>query len=164
MKKTASQQALRHLPEAERALRHVRLRVTQSRLAVLTTLLGAHAPLSHQALHAVLPHLDRVTLYRTLDSLITAGLAQKITDEERAFRYCATGTGQGADDATHDRHGHFTCSGCGKVFCLSQVPKKRSLLDKIHQALQHSVGAGFQTHSIELTVKGWCADCMREHR
>ena len=39
-------------------------------------------------------------------------------------------------------------------------PGKRSIWQqKLDEILRQSLGAGFQNHDIELTIKGWCADC-----
>lgn len=150
----------RYLQQAEADLRNAGVRVTSARIQVLATLLNAGSTLLHQELLALLPTMDRVTLYRSLDTLIDAGLAHKIAVNDRAFRYSAGADHEHSLTADH-QHGHFKCTGCGKVFCLTPTPKKRTMLDQLHKSLQQTVGAGFQSHDIELTIKGWCADCAR---
>jgi len=141
----------------EATLREAGLRVTQARVRVLSTLLDSTAPLLHQALHVLLPDIDRVTLYRVLDDLATAGLAQKIAANDRAFRYCATLAMTNASQGLG--HGHFKCSGCGKIFCLAPAPKTRRLIAQLQRSLQQSATPGFEGQEIELTIKGRCADC-----
>ena len=84
------------------------------------------------------------------------------------------------------QHGHFKCTRCAKVFCLDGSGEAGFLGDVLapvltdattkpretattaspallrqhsQQALQGSLGKGFEGHDIELTIKGWCADC-----
>ena len=145
---------------AEAQLRDTGMRPTAARINVLATLLNASSALTHQELLARLAGIDRVTLYRALDSLITVGLSHKIAGGDRAFRY---GAGAIADStqATDHQHGHFKCTGCGKVFCLNSTARKRNILQKLQKSLEGELDAGFQSHNIELTLKGWCAECAR---
>ncbi len=157
----ASQQTM-HLEsfarQADASLRIAGLRVTQARVKVLASLLASEEALSHNELQATLPDLDRVTLYRALDALVEAELAHKIAVNDRAFRYSA-GAAHHHDDAADHQHGHFKCTGCGKVFCLMPNKKKRTMLNQLQKSFQQSMDPGFQSHGFELTIKGWCADC-----
>lgn len=160
---------------AEERLRAASIRATAARVRVLSVLLGAPAACSHQDVQDRLADMDRVTLYRALDCLTDAGVAHKIPGDDRVFRY-SVGTEQGSADAppshAHHPHGHFKCTRCLRVFCLdsgdsrllqdaltdatqSPVPLRRQLQD----TLQQTLGEGFRSHDIELTIKGWCADC-----
>lgn len=146
--------------QAESRLHDAGIRVTPARIKVLVALLNAPSALTHQELLALLVGTDRVTLYRALDSLIGCGLAHKISGDDRAFRYGAGAMAEHHDDA-HYRHGHFKCTGCGKVFCLQTTGKKRALLDRMQATLEGALSPGFQSHNVELTIKGWCAECAR---
>ncbi len=137
-------------------LRDAQVRVTPARIQVLATLLDAPRALTHHDVQENLLALDRVTLYRTLDFLTETGLAHKIAADDRVFRYSA-GADQAAQEAgmKHQQHGHFKCTRCAKVFCLDTSGEAAML----REALQGSLGRGFQSHDIEFTIKGWCADC-----
>lgn len=141
---------------AEQLLRAARARVTAARIKVLTALLEASSARTHQDVQDALPDMDRVTLYRTLDFLTEAGLAHKISGDDRVFRYSAGGE-HGAQQAgvPHHQHGHFKCTRCAKVFCLGSGGDGTLL----REALRETLGRGFQSHDIEFTIKGWCADC-----
>lgn len=172
---------------AEADLRAAAVRVTAARVKVLAALLSARCALAHQDIQACIK-IDRVTLYRVLASLIDAGLAHKISGEDRVSRFSPSSepgrrkqeslpsqTPHQKQNGQH-RHGHFQCTRCTRVFCLDHS-RESGLLDEIfpssnkgrqnvapeplQQILQKTLEAGFQSHDIELIVKGWCAECAR---
>ncbi|HEY4318051.1 MAG TPA: transcriptional repressor [Herbaspirillum sp.] len=168
---------------AELLLRDAAVRVTAARTNVLGMLLTTRAALSHQDIQDTFTEMDRVTLYRALDCLTEAGLAHKIAVDDRIFRYSASSEqhephehGTGAHphrkpQAQH-QHGHFKCTNCARVFCLddtadatflgSVLPAtggRKSAASQLQHALEKTLGKGFQGHEVELTIKGWCADC-----
>jgi Fur family ferric uptake transcriptional regulator len=165
---------------AETQLRRASVRITKVRVQVLAALLGANRAFSHQEVQDRFADMDRVTLYRALDCLTEAGLAHKIASDDRIFRYSAgtehakhgSALRAGLQAAQH-QHGHFKCTRCARVFCLdksgsaeraagasSQAAKRElSLRHQLQSELQKTLGKGFRSHDIELTIKGWCADC-----
>lgn len=148
-------------------LRAAAVRVTAARVKVLAALLEARNAVSHQDLQDGLGELDRVTLYRALDCLTDAGLAHKIAGDDRIFRYSAGAEhGGGAQPHAQHSHGHFKCTRCARVFCLDDGNRsvaapsaQTSLQRQLQEILRQTLGDGFQSHDIELTIKGWCADC-----
>lgn len=128
-------------------LRERGARVTPARLRVLALLRGATRALSHRDVELALSTdtpVDRVTLYRVLDWLVEQGLAHKIADEQRVFRFSASDKA----DLPHEAHAHFVCDDCGKVFCLDEIlPETPPLPD------------GFATTQVEYAVHGHCAAC-----
>lgn len=173
---------------AEEQLRLASVRITSARVKVLMALLEARCAVSHQDMQDLFVEMDRVTLYRALDCLTDAGLAHKIAGDDRVFLYSAGAehTESTSNDPTQHaqhQHGHFKCTRCAKVFCLDGSGEAGFLGDvlapvmteqtgeaaptaspamlrrHLQQALQDSLGKGFEGHDIELTIKGWCADC-----
>ena len=173
---------------AEEQLRSALVRITSARLKVLTALLEARCAVSHQDMQDLFVEMDRVTLYRALDCLTDAGLAHKIAGDDRVFLYSAgaehtESTFANPEHHAQHQHGHFKCTRCTKVFCLDGSGEAGFLGDvlapvktdqkgeeaataspamlrrHLQQALQDSLGKGFEGHDIELTIKGWCADC-----
>lgn len=168
---------------AEAQLREATVRVTVARVKVLAALLSARRAFSHQDIQDTFSDMDRVTLYRALDCLTEAGLAHKIAGDDRIFRYSA-GT-EHADSAVRGnhhgtlgssggqhQHGHFKCTRCAKVFCLDDSTQagllagnvlatsaRKDLRTQLQGILQQSLGPGFQSHDIALTIKGFCPDC-----
>lgn len=121
-------------------------RATRTRVAVLDILSRAGRPLAHDevaaALAAAAVEHDRVTLYRTLDWLVTHALAHRVAGTDRVWRFSA------ALDEAHG-HAHFHCARCGAMFCM--------------EALQPVVAAtlpcGFECERAELTFHGRCPSC-----
>ncbi len=139
-----------HTATADAAIRATRERVTQPRVAVLSTLLTfAHAA-SHQDIAAAI-HLhhaiDRVTVYRVLDWLVGIGLAHRIAGDDRVWRYMASEKKN--PTAHHHAHAHFTCEQCGQTFCLDQIQPK----------LNVKLPAGFTSSEVDLKLRGQCAHC-----
>lgn len=160
---------------AEAQLRDAAVRATGARIKVLAVLLDARSAVSHQDVQDQLETLDRVTLYRALDCITDAGLAHKIAGDDRIFRYSAgtdhVGNDQDQSQARHP-HGHFKCTRCSRVFCLdggdadplqatppATADTQKSLQQQLQDIVQQTLGDGFLSHDIELTIKGWCADC-----
>lgn len=155
---------------AETKLRLAKVRVTQARKEVLSVLLTQQRALTHTELQDALPAMDRVTLYRALDCLADASLAHKITGDDRVFRFSGrqeTAPDAGASSLSSQRnvgvqhqHGHFQCTRCAQVFCLESPDANHTLRDQLQVTLQTTAAKGFQSHDIEVTIKGWCARCQ----
>lgn len=150
---------------AEAKLRQAEVRVTQARLDVLSLLLSKQRAMSHNEMQDAFPAMDRVTLYRALDCLADAGLAHKITGDDRVFRFSTGNEVQQTADVKHalmpqqHQHGHFQCTRCAKVFCLEQPDAANTLRDQLQTTLASTALKGFQSHDIEVTIKGWCDAC-----
>lgn len=138
-------------PELVDRIRALGARATPARVAVLQLLQGAERALSHHDVEQALADadIDRVTLYRVLDWMVESGLAHRVTDAERVFRFSIASPTAPA----HSEHAHFRCEACGKVFCLEDIPINRPALP-----------AGFSSHSVELCITGQCARCDDENK
>ncbi|WP_052190992.1 Fur family transcriptional regulator [Chitinibacter sp. ZOR0017] len=131
------------LAQARELLSKTRARQTPARVHILATLLGAQRPLSHQDVQELLePSLDRVTVYRVLDWLTAENLAHKLAGDDRVWRFSAA-------KAPH-HHAHFHCQQCGKFYCL----------EDIRTDLPMALPKHFVADSVEITVKGLCANCQ----
>jgi len=92
-------------------------RPTRQRRAVFEALAAAGPchPTAEEvftSVRAVMPHISLATVYKALESLAAAGLAQKF------------GCGQGSArfDARTDEHYHAVCRRCGAVHDVEPVP------------------------------------------
>ncbi len=129
-------------------LRAAAVKVTRPRLRVLACLGRAakaltHAELEEQFAAEAAGTLDRVTLYRVLDSLLDCGLAQRTLDARGVYRFELNSV-----RAAHAAHAHFHCQHCGGVTCLEQMAMPAACLP-----------AGFVARQIEVEVRGLCAGC-----
>lgn len=135
-------------PTSANLIRAAGVKVTRGRVRVLEALLAAPQPLCHAELEERFAGeaesaIDRVTLYRILDSLVACGLALKAIDTRGVFRFSAAGA-----QHRHDGHVHFRCTGCGGVFCLKAPPPPPPPLPR-----------GFRLAEVALDVRGTCAAC-----
>ena len=133
-------------PDPAGRIRALGARATPARVAVINLLESAERALSHHDIEIALEAsgFDRVTLYRVLDWMVESGLAHRVTDAQRVFRFSMAA----ADAPEHDRHAHFRCEDCGKVFCLDEVPVTKPALPK-----------GFSSSAVELSITGHCEHC-----
>jgi Fur family ferric uptake transcriptional regulator len=128
-------------------LEELGLRITSARVAVLGYILQSRRAVSHADLEAGLAErqIDRVTLYRTLDTLAEAGLLSKSIGSDRVARFVPIARGD------HSHHAHFSCDKCGRLYCLPAKPPRPAHLP-----------AGFEASTVELNVHGRCADCATQ--
>lgn len=137
-----------HISSTE-LIRAAGVKVTRQRVRVLDALQAACQPLSHGELETAFGQdaataIDRVTLYRILDSLVACGLALKAVDPRGVFRFSTAGT-----QRQHQSHVHFRCTDCGGVFCLKAPLPPPPKLPR-----------GFRLGEVEFDIRGTCADCV----
>ncbi len=109
----------------ENLLNFANLRRTGPRAAVLSVLLGARKPQTAHQIAAKLSHItpNKVTIYRTLESFLAAGLVHKAFLQQRCWHF------ELSHNCTKNQcHPHFTCTNCGDVYCLTekQMPMAKS--------------------------------------
>lgn len=137
-----------------RLLKKNGLRRTAAREAILQLLTDAGRPLSHQdILKRCIGRgsFDRVTVYRTLETLQEAGLLHRIQGTDGAWRFCRHRYESPGKCAGN--HIHFLCSKCDRMSCLPEQP-----LPWV------SPPAGASIHSKQLVVHGHCAACIAKEK
>jgi len=127
-------------------LRERKLKATSTRLEVLSIIAEKSNAISYSELKNALQDFDRVTLYRTIQSLEENGIIHKALKEENDVFFamcsqrCASGT-------HHHQHIHFKCSVCKSVSCVqTQNP--------IHLSIP-----GYQLDHFEIAASGVCEAC-----
>jgi len=119
------------------------------RLDVLRILMDDHQPLSApQIMERFGEKVDRVTLYRTVNTLTSKRLLHRVRGDDQVWRY---GIGHAAD-ARHE-HAHFVCDECGTVECLDDTPAPQP------KAKSKGIRPGYKVDYSELLVHGTCRDC-----
>jgi Fur family ferric uptake transcriptional regulator len=132
--------------QACKMLKAAELYRTQGRVAILKVLMKAGKPLSQEqiAKRSEKKQIDKVTIYRTLESLLKVGLVHKAFIAERAWHF------ELAHNCTESQcHPHFTCTSCGSTHCL----KGMSL------PMAKSPHNGFIIHRQQVRLEGLCPAC-----
>lgn len=129
-------------------LRQAGLRVTRSRLDVIESLVLSPVPSSALDVLGSLSgrSLDRVTVYRTLNSLVEHGLAHRIDPGDRVWRYGLLGE-------EHNEHAHFVCDACGNIRCLEDATIRVSI-----RGSQDS--ERFKVTQRDVYLHGTCEKCL----
>ncbi len=125
------------------------LSVTDSRKKILTLFLQSDGALAHADIEKKTGEtLDRVTVYRTLQTFVDKGLIHVIPTVDNSILYalCKDNCEAGHH---HDDHVHFVCDDCNKTICLDDVTVP---IVKLPQ--------GFKPHHAAMVVSGVCADCQ----
>ena len=106
-------------------LRHAKLRVTGVRLSILRALAASKVALDANAVADQLAeagdHADRVTVYRTLNTLVDSGIAHRIDPGDRIFRYSLTDHAHCTEGHHEHEHPHMVCDTCGAVECIEDA-------------------------------------------
>lgn len=125
---------------------------TANRILVLRTLLNAESPMSLIEMETELETLDRSSILRVLTVFSDHGLVHVMEDGRGVSKYeiCHSHnhTHDGLDD---DRHAHFYCEKCDRVYCLEDV-----LIPHI------PVPYGFEVKGANFMLKGICPACRRK--
>lgn len=95
-------------------------------------------------LEQAMPTMDRSSIFRTLRLFCEHHLLHEIDDGSGYQKYCLCR----CDDENHLNHIHFTCTNCGKTFCLEQYSIPLVQLPE-----------GFEVADVEYVVKGLCPQC-----
>lgn len=87
---------------------------------------------------------NKVTIYRTLESLFKVGLVHKAFIEKRAWHY------ELAHNCTESQcHPHFTCTSCGNTHCMMGISLP----------MAKSPYKGFIIQRQQVRLEGLCPDC-----
>lgn len=130
----------------EKLLSFVNLRRTSSRVAILGVLLSVRKPQTADQIAANLAPAgpNKVTIYRTLESFLAAGLVHKVFLQERTWHF------ELACNCTESQcHPHFTCTNCGDMQCLMEMTLP----------MAESPHKGFVIGRQRVQLEGLCPKC-----
>jgi Fur family ferric uptake transcriptional regulator len=132
--------------QIKQILKAAELYCTKCRVAILKVLTKAKRPLSQDQIAQRLGknRLNKVTIYRTLESFCRAGLVHKAFINKRAVHF------ELANRCSKIRcHPHFICKNCGVTNCLIglSVPVVKGLKK------------GFIVHRQQVQLEGLCPRC-----
>lgn len=132
--------------KARHMLKEARLYCTEARVAILKVLMEAASPLRQDQIGSRLESrtLNKVTVYRTLESLAEAGLVHRAFLQDRAWNF------ELADHCSERQcHPHFTCTHCGVTRCMTDISLPMAT---IHQK-------GFVISRQQVRLEGLCPAC-----
>lgn len=89
-------------------------------------------------------NVDRVTIYRILNSFCEDGIVHKVVSDE-GKNYFALCNKCDKENHYHD-HFHFKCIKCQKVECLMEE-------------VTIKLPKGYQSENVNCWVSGYCSDC-----
>ena len=122
------------------------IKPTANRIVIIKTLAMADGPLSLSELEQIILTIDKSNIFRALNIFKEKHLVHVIEGAEGAkYELCRS------HHPLHDEdlHPHFYCECCQKTFCLDNITLPQVEIPK-----------GFIAHSVNLMVKGICADCL----
>lgn len=127
-------------------LRSRGLKATSGRIDLLMNLQGHKGAMPYSGIQKKLKSIDRVTLYRTIDSLINQGIIHQAYKENNDTYYALCGSGCSTHQHNHE-HIHLKCIVCEAVTC-------HELHNKIEIPLTN-----FDIHKVSINVEGICEGC-----
>jgi Fe2+ or Zn2+ uptake regulation protein len=132
--------------EVRRMLKGAELYCTEARIAILKVLVQAPSPLKQNQIAARLASkaLNKVTIYRTLQSLVEAGVVHRAFMQKRAWHF------ELAHHCSESQcHPHFTCLDCGNTHCLTGISLP----------MAKSPYKGFVISRQQVRLEGLCPSC-----
>ncbi|MBX9736322.1 MAG: transcriptional repressor [Phycisphaerales bacterium] len=161
-----------------RALRNAGLRITPTRLSTFRVMNAANEALdASEILGRVLaaesigrpssrvgaePVIDRVTVYRTLNTFVEKGLAHKVDPGDRVFRFSLTDHARCADHKHDHEHPHLICDSCGSVRCMPDAQVVIQSKPGTPGQRGRAAPAPRVVRQQDVTVRGTCEECEGE--
>jgi Fur family ferric uptake transcriptional regulator len=125
-------------------------RVTRQRLLVADALAGSGRRLTadqlYRGLRRRVPGIGRATVFRTLETLVEAGVARRLELDGHVYAYVA---------CLPAHHHHLACTRCGRVEEIDEA-----YVTPITQRL--AADMGFEIDDARLDFYGRCATCRAE--
>lgn len=115
------------------------MKVTKHRQEILDTLDQSEEALSASQMHAALPHINLVTIYRNLESFTNEGIIKKLnlSGQEAVF------------ELQHEPHHHAICDDCNKVIHFTVENK---------ELMKEFALPDFLINDLEITLRGKCLE------
>lgn len=126
------------------------LEPTENRLRVLEIIGNNNYPLSAENIFNTVErnhHINRVTVYRVLNLLVSHQLIERFSSGGRSFFYGV------AANENHPPHPHFYCRKCGQMDCLNPASLAVDTLN-----LEKTFPG--RIDKVEIRVDGICKNCM----
>ena len=133
-----------HLKEI---LKSRKLKATQTRLQLLTIFDKEKYAIPYSKIQVLMKETDRVTLYRTIETLLDKGVIHKAYREENDNYFAMCGQSCSHQEHNHD-HVHFKCQTCNEVQCK-----------EIDQKINIDI-PGYKVNTTSVVLQGICNKCQ----
>jgi len=127
-------------------LQNRNLKATKTRVDLLTKMQDYSSAVSYSDIQRKMGPIDRVTLYRTLESLKENGIIHIAFQENNETYYAICGNSCDENHHQHE-HVHFKCTKCNTVTC-------EKLISKIEIVLPN-----YLIDKISVNIEGLCQIC-----
>jgi len=129
-------------------LKNKKLSITLARENILQLFVNQRTALAHNDIEQSLKNkIDRVTIYRTLNTFVQKGLLHTIPSADNMIKYALCKENCSEEAHTHN-HLHFTCIACEQTECLPQQATPQVKTPK-----------GYKTLQTEIVLTGYCKKC-----
>lgn len=128
-------------------LKQHEIKKTPARMAMINALQTNQYPMSENEMKESMSDLyDRVTFYRNVQTLLSAGIIHKIVADSTTVRYALNCCEHGHNHIAE--HAHFFCKTCHTVICMNQI-----------RTPTYHLPEGYKFADCEVIIKGTCAKC-----
>lgn len=125
-------------------LRSKGLRKTPQRVMLIDILYRSGTALTEEDVKSEMGEFyDRVTFYRSVQTLIDVGLIHRVTIDNKTTKYALNNRNEASPE-----HDHFYCLSCGRVTCMSD-----------RTTLKIDLPEGFEAFSHQILIRGLCKEC-----
>lgn len=129
----------------EEILSRAGVRPTAIRVLVLREIEALDHTFTLAQMEERLDTLDRSTLFRTLSLFRENHILHEVDNGSGSMLYCKC-----ACYPIHTSHIHFTCTVCGRTFCIKDI-----------DGAQIPRPVGFDVEEINCVMKGVCPECKK---
>lgn len=128
-------------------LKEKKLKKTNARLAIMSILEKSASPLGEKEIKKEMDgDYDRITFYRTVQTLIEAKIIHRIIIDSTTIKYAFTR--EITSESIKHMHIHFYCKKCHTTQCLEEI------------AIQdYTLPRGYIQEECEVLIKGICKNC-----
>lgn len=126
-------------------LKKKNLKKSIQRIAIIDALQKRMRPLTEEEIKEEMGELyDRITFYRTMQTLVGAGIVHRVVVDKTMVEYAINNKGEEC------HHAHFYCKVCHTVTCLEDVP-----------AYHYDLPDAYKVEECEVVIKGICPNCRK---
>lgn len=134
--------------DIEKILADAEVRPTSNRIMVMREIIAMDHTFTLSEMEERLETIDKSTLFRTLTLFLEHKLLHEVDNGSGSKIYCRCEC-----RPVHGPHVHFTCTSCGKTFCIKNIDTS---------SIPHP--EGFEIEEVNCVMKGLCPECLRKSR